>query len=77
MRLKKVVNKARIGTKVLKDEGLVSFSIKSLQAIQKKKNNKAQQQGTVKHAIYTKVKYSDALTADFTQEKSKWNGHKR
>lgn len=76
MGLKKIAHKAQIGTKVLKNEGVVSFSIKSLQAVQKRQHSKAQQQGRQKQAIYVRAKYSDVLNVNFKHRPPAWKGTK-
>lgn len=72
---KNISKKYRVGTKVLRNDGFVGFIIlglqyseKQLAKISKKKHVKT------KHLIDTKVKYRDALKADYTQKKHSWPG---
>jgi glycosyltransferase involved in cell wall biosynthesis len=74
MALKKIARKATIGAKVLRDEGLLSFSIKSLQHAQKRTGNKSRRTQTSKQPLYMRVKYRDALTADLTKKPPTWPG---
>lgn len=75
MPIKKITHKARVGIKVLREDGLLSFAIlalrfteKNLNKLDKKNRNKN------KHLIDTKVKYQDGLTADYTKQIKPWRG---
>jgi len=58
MPAKKITNKAKIGVKVVRDEGIVRLAIHSLLYIEKKTKKKSTNQ-----PIAMKVKYSDAVRA--------------
>ena len=58
MPAKKISNKAKIGIKVVRDEGIVRLAIHSLLYIEKKTKKKSTNQ-----PIAMKVKYSDAIRA--------------
>lgn len=75
MPLKHIARKAKVGHKVLRDDGLLHFVIlwvrfteKTLLKFSKEKQN------TLKHLIDTRVKYDAALEADFSKVRSKWSG---
>lgn len=79
MVLKKIRHKARVGLKVLHEGGLLNFTAVSLEFIAKylrslgrKKPTKSLP--TSRGAIYTRVRYEDALLADFHKRKHIWLG---
>lgn len=72
MRLRKLAGKAKIGAKVLKNEGVLSFSIKSLQKIQDRSSK--QLNYIEKIEINTKAKYEDIVQADFHKKRTLWTG---
>ncbi len=74
MQVKKIVHKARVGIKILLNEGFLSFVILSLRFTEKILTKFVNKQTTVKHLIDTKVKYDDAIKADFTKSKKTWSG---
>jgi len=75
MALKKTARKAKVGLKVLRDDGLISFVILGLRFTEKNLTRfSKKKQDTSKHLIDTKVKYRDALKADYTQKRKKWPG---
>lgn len=76
MRLKKVAQKARIGARIIKDEGVLSFGIKSLQKVQSLSQKKAIDI-TRKQPISLRVKYHDALRADLSRKLPVWQGAER
>lgn len=61
MKVKKLASKAKIGAKVVREDGYLSFGIKSLQYLQKRNSKKVQKQP--KHPLAIKVKYNDALVS--------------
>lgn len=72
--MKKVVRKARIATSVLKEQGLIEFSIRSLRFIQKK-TSKTIPAAAQKQSIYTKAKYEEIIRADITRPaNANWTG---
>lgn len=73
MRLKKLVNKIRNGTCLLKNEGFLSFGIKSLQIIQSQTQKKTDDI-KLKRTINIRVKYADALLADPQKGLPDWPG---
>ncbi len=73
MRPKKLARKAKIGAKVLRDEGIISFSIKTLQKVQSKAPRETMHHQKNELNI-GRVKYQDILKADFHTKKPAWNG---
>jgi glycosyltransferase involved in cell wall biosynthesis len=73
MPFKEIARKAKVGIKVLRDKGFLSFTITSLQFIEKRRI-KTSNDVAVKHLIDTKVKYRDALAADYTKGYKQWPG---
>jgi len=74
---KKITQKARLGSKVLREEGVLNFGIKSLQHIQKIKHNrttKLANKTTKKDPIYTCVRYEDAISVNLLEKRSMWRG---
>lgn len=77
MRAKSFIRKGKVGLKVLRDEGPLSFTILGLRFTEKtlaKFSAKNSSKSTHKHGIDTKVKYRDAISADFTKPRPKWPG---
>ncbi len=75
MPAKKVVRKAKVGLKVLRDDGLLSFVILGLRFTEKNlAKHSRKKELSIKHQINTKVKYRDALAADYTKKRSLWKG---
>jgi glycosyltransferase involved in cell wall biosynthesis len=73
-----VLGKARVAQKVLSEQGLLGFTIVSLQHVQKKtRQHKDQSNNTPKGSIYTKAKYSDIRDADLIHPRKPWPGTKR
>lgn len=78
MVLKKIARKAKVGLKVIHDGGVVAFVAISLEFIAKyirsldKRSKKVDQEK--RGAIYTRVKYEDALKADFHKPHLPWPG---
>lgn len=72
--VKKVVRRTKIATKVLREEGPRGFVLRSLRFAEKKLTSHSPQGSPAKQLIDTKVKYQDALTADFTIAKHRWAG---
>lgn len=76
--MKKVVRQVRIGLKVLRDEGPARFTLKTLLYAEKWLDGRTATKSvpaiTPKHAIDTKVKYRDAIAADYTARKHNWIG---
>ena len=75
MALKKIVRKLKVARKVFRDEGPLLFLILIIRFIEKSllrysKSNTSH----AKHLIDTKVKYRDALMADYTKPLAKWPG---
>lgn len=77
MLIKKVARKAKVGLKVLRDDGFLAsiilglrFTEKSLTRLSKDKDRDE----IIKHLIDTKVKYVDALEADYTKKRHSWDG---
>lgn len=75
MGFKNTARKAKVGMKVLRKEGLLSFTITGLQFIQKNRTKSAP--SDTKHLIDTKVKYSDAIKTDFDIKHEQWIGTDR
>ncbi len=73
MPLKTAARKFKVGMKVLREKGLLSFTITSLQFIEKQRVKTSDQPKT-KHLIDTKVKYRDAVQADYTKPLPEWPG---
>jgi O-antigen biosynthesis protein len=73
MRLKKVAHKALGGARILKNEGPLSLSIKSLQKLQARKQVKP---ASLQQPIHVKVKYEDALQAGLGKKLPIWKGTK-
>ena len=75
MAYKSVARKAKVGLKVLRKDGLLSFVILGLRFTEKnlEKHSKKKHIST-KHRIDTKVKYRDALVADYTKPRKPWSG---
>lgn len=71
--IKKVAHKARVGGKVLRDEGLLGFTIVALQFLQKHRK-RAAKKPEGKNPIYTRVKYQDAIRADISKPLPAWKG---
>ena len=75
MPLKNIARKAKVGQKVLRDEGFLGFIILCLRFSEKiLLRLSKKRRGNLKHLVDTKVKYRDALAADFTVERPKWPG---
>jgi len=75
MALKKLARKTKVGMKVLRNEGPLSFAISGLQFIQKQRVKSAPE--AAKHLVDTKVKYQAAIEADFSAPRPKWPGTER
>ncbi|MDB5160588.1 MAG: hypothetical protein JWO99_851 [Candidatus Saccharibacteria bacterium] len=74
MVLKKVLRKARIGKSVLKEQGIIGFSIRSLQYIEKKRSKTAKLSD--KKSINTSALYDEVLFADPSVPANKdWKGN--
>lgn len=73
MFVKKFIHKSKVGLKTLRREGFLSFVILGLRFTEKMLLRHTKQ-NTSKHLIDTKVKYSDALVADYTKSRPKWPG---
>lgn len=73
MPIKKLIHKSKVGLKTLRGEGFLSFIILSLRFTEKILL-KVSKKTTHKHLINTKVKYRDALLADYTKPRPKWLG---
>lgn len=71
MKVKKIAGKAKLGAKVLKEEGPLVFSIKSLQKLQSRSPKVKVAAGVQK--IHVKVKYEDVIVADTSKVKP-WSG---
>lgn len=73
--LKNIARKLRVGLKVLRSEGLIGFLILFTRYVEKTLLRlKKSHQATHKHLIDTKVKYEDALAANYTQPLKPWPG---
>ena len=74
MVVKKISRKARIATALLREEGLIAVSIRSLQYIEKKKQGHAASPAQ-KHSINTRAIYNEILSADpNTPANANWKG---
>ncbi|HEV7454690.1 MAG TPA: hypothetical protein VGO07_05520 [Candidatus Saccharimonadales bacterium] len=73
MTVKKIVRKVRAGGRIVRNEGVLALGVRSLQKLQKQ-SPRAQANKNLKHPIHTKVKYQDALRADFTKKLPDWPG---
>lgn len=73
MPIKSVARKFKVGMKVLRDRGLLAFTITSLQFVEKHLS-RTTKENPAKHLIDTKVKYRDALNADYTKKTVLWAG---
>lgn len=73
MPIKKLAHKSKVGLKTLRGEGFLGFVILTLR-FSEKMLLRLSKQATHKHHINTKVKYRDALAADYTKPKAKWSG---
>ncbi len=71
--MKKITRKARAGVRVFREKGLLEVGIRSLQKLQKL-SARAQANPELKHPVYTRVAYQDALDADFTKKLPVWKG---
>ncbi len=75
---KKIGVKLKVGLKVLRNDGLVGFALTVLRFTEKKLAKFSNKKHVnTKHLIYTKVKYQDALQADYTLKKKSWPGTKK
>ena len=77
MPAKNIARKAKVGLKVLRTGGFLSFTILGLRFVEKNlQRHVKEKQESVNHLhmIDTKVKYRDALMADYTQVKHVWGG---
>lgn len=72
MKAKKIAHKAMVGGRILRNEGALTFTIKSLQKVQSKVGRKSNQ----KHSIFIKAKIEDTLLADYTVKRPAWKGTK-
>lgn len=70
---KKIARKAKVALKVLRAEGPLGFTIMGLRFTEKNLQ-KLSKQPQVKQLIDTRVKYRDALLADYTVARPKWKG---
>jgi glycosyltransferase involved in cell wall biosynthesis len=73
MRIKKIGHKARLGARILKNEGALSLSIKSLQKVQSLTQKKAHKSSR-KHKLNIRVKYQDVLSANLSRGIPTWSG---
>ena len=71
MGLKNIAKKAKVGLRVLREQGIIGLMIVCLQFIQKKVSKKHTERV---HAIYTKAKYEDIIEADLRKPPKKWSG---
>lgn len=69
---KNIARRVRIGYKVFRDEGPRLFLVRSLRFFEKKLSSNTPV--VHKHGIDTKVKYRDALIADYTAPHHVWTG---
>lgn len=75
MLIKTIARKTKVGFKVLRDEGILSFVILGLRFTEKNLSKfSKKKQITTKHLIDTKVKYRDAMAADYTKTLKTWPG---
>ncbi len=76
--LKGLARKAKVALKILRTDGFLAFLILGVRFIEKMllrlKNHADLSQ---KHMIDTRVKYADAIAADFTQHLPSWPGTKK
>ena len=72
MTYKNMTRKAKVGFSVVREHGILSFMIMSLQFIQKHVSKKAK--GV--DPIHTKVRYNDAIHVDFNSGLPSWPGTK-
>ncbi|HVV25581.1 MAG TPA: hypothetical protein VHC21_00925 [Candidatus Saccharimonadales bacterium] len=70
--VRKILKKAQVGKKVLAEQGVLGFSIVSLQYLQKR-TRKAKIVES-KGQIYTKARYEDILKADLGKPREAWPG---
>jgi O-antigen biosynthesis protein len=76
MVVKKIIRKSRIALSVLKEQGLIGFSIRSLQYLERKKDKT--KNSPSKHKINTVAIYDEILLADpALPANSGWRGLKR
>lgn len=62
--MKKVSRKSKIATALLREQGVLAVSIRSLQYIEKKKANRKSTPASQKHNINTRAIYEEILSAD-------------
>jgi glycosyltransferase involved in cell wall biosynthesis len=74
MGFKSIARKAKVGLRVLREQGVLGLMIVALQFIQKKVSKKHAERI---HAIYTKAKYEDIVEADLYKRPKKWPGTDR
>ncbi len=77
--LKKIARKSRVGAKVLREQGILGFTIVGLQFIQKKARGRSTAQPGTKAAankvgIYTKANYEEIVATDLSKPLPKWPG---
>jgi glycosyltransferase involved in cell wall biosynthesis len=75
--LKRVARKARVGSKVLREQGVLGFTIIGLQYIQKKRTGRRTSTTTksvAKVGLNTKAKYEEVLEADLSTPRPAWPG---
>lgn len=74
MGLKTIARKAKVGLRVLHQQGVLGLMIVCLQFIQKKVSKKHADRI---HTIHTKAKYEDIIKADLRNQPKKWPGTDR
>jgi O-antigen biosynthesis protein len=74
MGFKSIVRKAKVGLRVLREQGVLGLMIVCLQFIQKKVSKKHAERI---HAVYTKAKSEDIIRADLRKHPKKWPGTDR
>ena len=73
MTFKKISKKASIGRKVLKDQGVIGLTIRSLQYLDKKTKKKGSKSNK-KQVIYVKAPYNELMDTDFYNRKRTYKG---
>lgn len=75
MVIKKVSRKSKIATALLREQGVLAVSIRSLQYIEKKKATRKSAPASQKHDIHTRALYEEILAADPSQPANiHWKG---
>jgi len=74
MIIRKIAQKTKHAAKVIKNEGILDFSIKSLQFVKKKRSKVVEKH---KQNISLIVKYNDLIGADTSTPLPQWSGTKR